>query len=227
MKKYLSHKIAFLVIFTLSLVTVFYIFLNRFSFPDANWKLGKDNKIELSSEKSITQKFIASRDGLSRIDFLFSQSDKKKIGGKIKMQIAESNCASILREGFLKVVDLNSENASEFIFSKIDDSKNKEFCLLLIFVSEKESKQKPQIFVVNNELSENKGLFDANAEELKNQSLAMRPAYQNESFWKNAEELNQRISQYKPFFLKHYYLCVAFLIFIFLIISTVFILIII
>jgi len=37
-------------------------------------------------------------------------------------------------------------------------------------------------------------------------SLAMRPAYLNHYFWQDIQELNQRISQYKPWFLKHYFL---------------------
>jgi len=54
-------------------------------------------------------------------------------------------------------------------------------------------------------MEQNKFL-SVNGEEKKNQSLAMRPAYRNENIFQDFIELNQRISQYKPFFLKHYFL---------------------
>ena len=40
----------------------------------------------------------------------------------------------------------------------------------------------------------------------KGKTLVMKPAYGSDSFWKNMETLNDRISQYKPWFLKHFYL---------------------
>lgn len=202
-----SKKITFLIILLALLFIVSFKLFRIWSFPDQNWAIERENKIILDSEKPIIQKFKASRNNLSKIEMLFSQSDKKKIGGKIKMQLAEEKCENILAEDFLKVASINSEFTYDFAFSKIKESENKTFCLMLLFVPEKESKKSPQVFISNSTNSEEQiFLTNTTGEELKNQSLSMRPAYKNDHIWQDMTELNKRISQYKPWFLKHYYL---------------------
>lgn len=211
-------KIIFLLFLFGLLSLIFFNFFKIFSFPDQNWIIEKENKISLDSGRPIIQKFKAARNNLSKIELLFSQSDKKKIGGKIKIQIAEETCSDILREDFVKVSSISSENTYNFLFSKIHDSKDKTFCLLLNFVPGEESKKTPQVFITDKMVSKNQiSLITSSGEELKNQSLAMRPAYKNDNVWQDITELNKRISQYKPWFLKHYYL--GFIAFSFIILS--------
>lgn len=205
--KYSLKKIIFLILPAVFLFLIFLNFSKIWSFPDQNWRIEKENKISLDSEKPIMQKFKASHDNLTRIEILFSQSDKKKIGGQIRIQLTKEDCMGILAENFLKVASINSEFTYDFIFPKIKNSKDKAFCLLLSFVSEKETKKTPQVFITNSTIPEDQiSLIATTEEELKNQSLSMRPAYKNDTIWQDATELNKRISQYKPWFLKHYFL---------------------
>jgi hypothetical protein len=55
--------------------------------------------------------------------------------------------------------------------------------------------------------------------------LSMRPAYENDNWKQDISELSQRISQYKPWFLKHFYLDAIAILFIVLSVGLVTILI--
>lgn len=192
-------------------ILIFFNFEKTLSFPDQNWKLEKDEKIKIRNE--IIQKFQTDKDGLSKIKILFSDSDTKP-GGKFDFKLYEENCQKIIRETTLEITSLSSKNTTNFIFPQIKNSKNKIFCLKLSYTQKKGGK-KSNVFINENTMEQNKFL-SVNGEERKNQSLSMRPAYKNENIFQDFIELNQRISQYKPFFLKHYFLFFIILGFIFL-----------
>ncbi len=213
--KNFSHKHLFLIILLLAVFFVFFRLVKLWSFPDTNWKLAKGEKIDLEVAKSLNQKFIASRDNLSRIDILFSGSGIKP-GGIIDLQLSDETCRQVLRKDSLKVSSLDAENSYPFRFAKIAAAENKIFCLSLTYAPRLENGKKAKIFLLENSPAGSE-LFSVAGEKLANQALAIRPAYQNENLWGNIREMNQRISQYKPWFLKSTFL--NFIVFSFLIFS--------
>lgn len=192
------------------LFLVIYNFQKSLSFPDTNWTLLQDGKIEINPGKPVIQKFKASRNSLAKIRIFFTKSYNKD-GGEIGLKLADETCQNILR---VKSFDRNSLAGGyyDFKFSKINDSKDKAFCLSIDFDPQKEKFKKFSAIVSNNAPPESQ-LLTATGEELKNQSLSMRPAYKNKNIFGDISELNQRISQYKPWFLKHFFLYAVSLLF--------------
>ena len=211
-----KNKIILSIIFCGLLILIFFRLEKTLSFPDQNWTLEKGEKIKISFE--VVQKFETTRDGLTRVKILFGSSDTKP-GGTFNFKLYEENCQNIIRETNLDIVSLDSGNTVDFVFPKINDSKNKIFCLKLNY-TQKEGGKKAQIFVINNTMPEKKYL-SINGEEKTGQAISMRPAYKNKYFWQDLSELNQRMSQYKPWFLKHYYLWFISLGFVILSISLI------
>ncbi|MFZ2193529.1 MAG: hypothetical protein WAV31_04775 [Candidatus Moraniibacteriota bacterium] len=195
------NKLILIIFFFLLLLVIFFRLNKALSFPDQAWKLEKGEKIKMSSE--VIQKFEADRDGLTRVKILFGSSDVKP-GGIFNFKLYDENCQDILREVELEITSLDSGNTVDFIFPKVKDSKNKTFYLRLKYV-QKEGGKKANIFVIENLMPQNKFL-SVNNEEFHGKSLAMRPAYRSSNLLKDFSELNQRMSQYKPWFLKHYFL---------------------
>ena len=185
------------------LFAIFFRLEKTLSFPDQNWPLIEGERIKITSE--IIQKFEADRNGLTRIKILFGNSDVSP-GGTFNFKIYDENCQDIIREKNLEITSLGSGNTVDFVFPKISDSKNKIFCLKLSYAQKKGGK-KANVFINENRMAQNK-FFSINGEEKTGQSLSMRPAYRNENLWQDSVELNQRMSQYKPFFLKHYFLSI-------------------
>jgi hypothetical protein len=192
---------------------VFYKLSGLWSFSDPNWPLGKDEKVKIKNGTQIVQKFTADRNGLARIEVLFGSSNLDQ-GATLTMKIYDETCSGLIRESSFFSPSIGSDNTEDFVFSKIPDSKNKTFCLNLSFSPVINSKS-TTVFAVSNSMSQNKSLM-IDGQNFSGQSLSMRPAYKNNNLWGDLTELNQRISQYKPWFLKHYYLAAVALSFIIL-----------
>jgi hypothetical protein len=209
-------KIIFLFTTAVLLSVILFQFLGDWSFPDTRWPIEKGEKVKISSDKSVVQKFVAGRDGLARIKVLFGNSDIGK-GGKLEMKIYDETCSKLLRNSTLAVTSLDSGDTKDFKFPRIPDSQGKIFCLDLRYNGAKSA----SVFLVNDPAPESKFL-SVDGQELPNQALAMRPAYQNASWQQNILELDQRISQYKPWFLKgSYLLAIVFFFLIFAIFAVI------
>jgi hypothetical protein len=123
---------------------------------------------------------------------------KKK--GELRLRVLDHDCQKILREKNIIIKSLGS-GTIPFYFEKIAGSKDKMYCISLDFTGENNIQLR-----LSEDLHPDSVSLYQNANEIKNQSLSMRPAYQNKNRWQDIQELNQRISQYKPWFLKHYFL---------------------
>lgn len=210
-------------IILIAIIGIFAAFLGRFvfrlSFPEINI-VRKDEKIKLYPYSPLSQKFTASRNNLAGIKFMMGEYELKN-KEKIKLQLADETCEKTIKENYLNASEFNSDNYYVFDFSKIEDSRDKAYCFILTFEPENENTTKiPRLAVSQNSEFPFISLAELNSERAyPGKSLAMKPAYKNESFWKDLEELDQRISQYKPWFLKRYYL--ASIIIAFIILSLV------
>ena len=172
-------------------IAVFWRFESLLYFPDSSILLQKGNTVKLNPESTLTQKFSASKNYLAKIEVLLRGSGVKyKDGDKVTTKIADENCQTILREGEIKDSFLETQNLHEFEFEPIVDSAGKEFCFIATFLPKNEKAKSLQFFTMEEE----------------NQPYSIRPVYKNSSITQDLSELNQRISQYKPWFLKHFYL---------------------
>ncbi|MFA7209290.1 MAG: hypothetical protein WC120_03305 [Parcubacteria group bacterium] len=188
----ISSKKIFLIIVSIITLSIAWRFFDLLSFRDSNIVLQKGLTVKLRPKGSLQQKFVANRDGLTKIEVLLrSPGIKYENGDRMEMKLADANCEENLRTGYLDDSFLNTENLYEFSFDRIPDSQEKEFCLTATFANKKESAKSIQFFTMGDETG---------------QPLSIRPVYKNAHIWQDFSELNQRISQYKPWFLKHYFL---------------------
>ncbi len=202
--KYAASRKVLLGLLFVGLILIFGSLIKNFSFPDQNWSLEKGEKIGISSEKNkeVIQKFVASKNNLSRIDILFGNSKIEK-GGTLKLELFDKSCEKLLREDKIRTTKINSENFFTFTFPKIQKTANEILCIKLSFYDwNSDKKRNAQIFARDNIIPENV-FFSINQEALKGKSLSMRPAYQEDSWKENIWKLGERISQYKPWFLKN------------------------
>jgi len=121
----------------------------------------------------------------------------------------------------------NYPGYEKFKFKTIRDSKNKTYCLKFTYIPfGKEQDKKAYISSYSAEgysyINTGKSI-----EEQKNRTLKLKPAYENDSTWQNFSELSDRMSQYKPDYLKGIYLktlfTLSFIIIILLVVVIIFI----
>ncbi len=194
-----SSKTVFLASIAVLTMLVFANLQRQFGFPDTHFPMEKGEKIKLD-EAGATQTFVARRNGLSGVNVLFGGSSIKE-GGTLSFAILDEHCKTTLREERRFVRTLNAENSTDFFFSPLPDSDGKAFCFKTNFTPEKGSK-KAAVFAIPNTLPNEKLSLSINGELRPGESLALRPVYRNASLFADIVELNHRISQYKPWFLK-------------------------
>jgi len=221
MLNFLKKNIYIIIIFLLT-AFVFGKFIFSLNFPDAGYLLStdKDFVLKVAPKNSVSQKFSSARDGLTKIDFLLRNFETSS-GDQVLMKLADENCSKILAEGNIEKSFLSAGSLYEFSFPRINNSANETFCLIATF--EPKKKTKAVEFFLKNDSQDGFLINNSSAQ----QSLSMRPVYTNTYWWQNLRELDQRLSQYKPWFLKQYYLAAIAILFVALSIATIVILIII
>ena len=172
---------------------------HQWGFPDTRFPLEKGEKIKLD-EAGAAQTFLASRNGLSGINILFGGSQIKN-GGTLVFTLLDVNCQRKIFETKTFVTSLGADDAIRFPFAPIPDSKGKTLCFTAQF-EPKEGSKKAALFVIPNTLPEETLSLSLNGTVRPNESLSFRPLYQNKTLIADLVELDQRISQYKPWFLK-------------------------
>lgn len=181
---------------------VFGKFFSILYFPDSEVVLGKgDPVISINPGIPLIQKFVAKRNNLGKIELIL-RTPGPKDEDVIKAEIADETCSNILRQGKIERSFISSGNLYEFRFDRIPDSENKTYCLKI-----EPEKKKFKFFTAES------NAYHFELREAAGRSLAMRTVYKNENISQDLSELNQRISQYKPWFLKHHYLSAIVILF--------------
>jgi len=196
----ISSKKLLLLFAAIMFVAVFWKFFSLLSFPDSSIILQKGKVVKIRPEATLVQKFSASKNYLAKIEVLLRGSGVKYADGdKVAAKIADENCRTVLREGELRDSFLETQNLQEFEFKPIADSAGKDFCFIATFLPKNSNAKSLQFFTMGDE---------------ENQPYSIRPVYKNSNIAQDLNELSQRISQYKPWFLKHYFLNIIVLTFI-------------
>lgn len=175
----------------------------KWGFPAAHFPIEKGEKVKIS-ESGVEQTFLASRNHLSGISVLFGGSNIKN-GGILSFALFDKQCKTILREKSAFLTTLDSDNTTDFFFKPIPISAGEVFCFRIDFTP-KEGSKKASVFKIPNTLPSEKLSFSINGESIPGESASFRPIYRNENFFSDLIELNHRISQYKPWFLKDAFL---------------------
>ncbi|HRY82223.1 MAG TPA: hypothetical protein P5232_00745 [Candidatus Moranbacteria bacterium] len=200
-----SGKLLLLIALAVFLFFIFVRFEKELIFFEDS--LEKNSDIKISPQQPFSSKFISTRSNLAEIEILLGGGKKLGNPKAVKFKLAQENCTEIEREGSAEFSYLGRKDLYRLKFSKIADSKGKKYCLILEYKPQETNAKNLQVYTLNDQLT-------------------MRPGYKNTSILENFYELNQRISQYKPWFFKHYYLWAIFISFIILSIFLVVILII-
>lgn len=197
------------------LLAIFGRFISLISFPESGGYLEKEEWVKLAPEESFRQSIISSQNNLAKAEFII-RSPGIKPPDKVKVKLADESCSAVIREGYLEPSFLDSKNLYVFWFAPIPDSVNKNYCLTAAFKPTNSNAKSIRFFG-----KVDPGKFFENIttkEKYEDRSLSIRLAYKG-NFLENIDELNKRISQYKPWFLKHYFL--YFIAFGFLILSII------
>ena len=188
-----------LAILVLFLIGIFWRFSTLIYFPAAGGFLEKDEITKLHPAETLQQVFTVPASNLTRIEIIL-RSPGIAPDDQVEVKLMDGACKKTLAQGNLADSFLSSNNLYDFSFPRIDSSAHQTYCLALTFQPQKSTAKSLQFFYRPETGASFKNL--STGEILNDQSLSFRLVYKNPSFYQNMRELNQRISQYKPAFLK-------------------------
>ena len=199
-------------VFLLFLLFVFFEFLANLSFPNAILSSPKTGTTNLYPYTPVTQVFSATKNNLSQIN-IGVKNIPKNIRHKILIQLADESCNNIIAEKEFSVFSVFS-SPRKFKFPSIADSDGKRYCLKITYLGEKLGKgELPYVEISEKPADPNSSYTNpGKGGEFKGRTLKIEPAYSG-TLSENLTQLNQRMSQYKPWFLKGNYLVAIFALF--------------
>lgn len=208
----MSFSRLFLIALFLCLASIGFTFGRIVAFPDsASWPLDKGERVTLLPGDRLTQTFTGTRDGLRQIEILFG---KFTLEGRdrLTLLLLDSSCSSPMASKTLSRRSFDSEHTFTFIFDQREASRDKEYCLGLSYETDRAiAKDKaPRLFTDLSAKGDPFVIAKSEMQESGNAPIAIRPGYRDQSFLSTMSELIDRISQYKPFFLKDGYLATLF-----------------
>lgn len=183
------------------------------SFPDSSYNfLGKDKRVELEPGKSVTQTFEARRDGLDGINIVINHLDTLGLRDSVKFELAEENCEDILATESISAFTPPHFIYYHFRFDRIPDSADHSYCLKVTYHATERKKNRSYLSANEGTPFADTGYFDDGKNRFyEGRSLQMRPSYSHISFRDNFLELEARLSQYKPVFIKGWVLALGFI----------------
>ncbi|TXH00608.1 MAG: hypothetical protein E6R05_06805 [Candidatus Moraniibacteriota bacterium] len=204
-KSFHSTNVLF-TIFTLGIVAILWTFFSQFGLGESGYNfLGKTKKIALSPAKPVTQIFTAHEDNLNQIRFVLGNADIWPTD-QLSFELLDQDCQQTLRSATFRHKPLQQGTYTVFSFDPITDSKNQRYCFQAIFTSPSNRKgEKPYLSATqaSSPLFADRILTDTNKNKVyPAQTIFLRPAYTQGSVLKNLAALENRLSQYKPLWIK-------------------------
>ena len=215
----MNSKNILLALLGISVLLIFFRFSTLIAFPESR-TLDKGEIQKIYPGQTFSQKFIANRDNLDELQILI-RTPGPKDGDIMTAKLADETCANIQAEGNLEKPFLNTDNVYLFKFPRIADSKDKKYCLLLSYRSGSDSTKYLRFFTIPEEDKSMLLMNTATNSPLNGEALSMRTVYRNATLWQDLNELNDRISQYKPWFLKDFFIGTIAILFVLLSIAMI------
>lgn len=186
-------------------VSVF-AFLNQLHFPDSSRNfLGDTKRAELSTNGPITQVFQAKENGLEGLQVFMGDTDLG-FGERIDFALLDASCRTIIRQASRNMFSLPAIRDIRFVFPPLLSSANTAYCLSIEYhPGFMKKKERPYIRVAEDEQSESLSYTDHGKEKTyAGRTLEIRPLYAPDtgSLSARIKELENRLSQYKPAFIK-------------------------
>lgn len=203
-KKFITERSLLTALFVGGLLWIFGAFFINLSFPDTSYSfLGATKKAKLDSGKPVTQVFTAKADHLNQIKIIVDDIDLR-LREKIVFELADAFCETTLARDTMTLFTPKPHIYYHFNFPAIPDSAGQTYCFRVAYFSPFEGDyDRPYLGASEGEQFAGWSYFnEGNNRIYEDRTLQMRPAYGSGSLLNDLEQLNNRLSQYKPEFLK-------------------------
>lgn len=201
-KKLGDERIWLTVIFCGGLVWIFGSFFTDLSFPESDYDFpGATSKAKLDPGKPITQIFEAKENNLNQVKIIIGNADLRPTE-KIVLELTDALCETTIANATRTFLSPEPHVYSRLNFPAIPDSAGKKYCFKITYFSDQD-KDRPFVGASEGEQFIGQSYYnEGNGRIYENRTLQMRPAYGTSNTLSDLSALIDRMSQYKPGFLK-------------------------
>lgn len=162
---------------------------------------GKKDRERLGNQKPLAQIFEAKENGLSEVKYHLGNLHLWP-GEELRFELRDAECQNVLAQASAKPLLFVSPIYTQFGFDRIPDSQGQTYCAVILYETPYTRKSADQPFLHTSEmLGTSYTLLDKNKTK-ENQTLQFRPSYSAGSLTQNLWHLTERMSQYKPGYIK-------------------------
>ncbi len=202
-------------LFVGGLLWIFVTFFSYLSFPDSSYNfIGTTNKVKLDPGAPVTQTFTATENNLNQIKVVFGNATITK-KETVVFELADAACTHPLAQNTHRPYDSSPFIYYRLSFPAIPDSLGQTYCLVVTYFSPYDrGSDRPSLGASAGEQFTGLSYTNTgNGRTYENRTLQMRPSYGSGSLYGDLGRLNDRLSQYKPGFLKGPFLTGIFALF--------------
>ncbi len=191
--------------FLIGLAVIFGTFFADFGLGESGYNfIGKTKKITLSPGEPVTQTFTAHDNGLYQLRIVLGNTDLQQ-DESIALRLLDGACRETIATDFRR--ESRKQGAyTVFSFPVLSDSRDKQYCFSATYDSPENRKgDKPYLSAIDEPdiAFADRTLTDSGkGRTYPSQSLFLRPAYTQGNTLDDIWELENRLSQYKPAFVK-------------------------
>lgn len=203
-------------LFLLGIVGIFSTFLVSFGLGESSYNfLGKTKKVTLSPGAPVTQTFTAHENNLFQVRFVLGNVDMKH-NDHLEFRLMDEACRDTIETKQWNSRPTEQGTYTIFTFSPVINSRDRTYCFSATYYSDENRKgEKPYLSAtdISDPLFSDRTLTDTNKNKVyPSQTLFLRPAYTSGSLSGDLSHLVDRLSQYKPEFLKGSTIIILFMI---------------
>ncbi len=188
--------------FIIGLGSIILGFVSQLHFPDSDYNfIGKKDRARLTIDKPLAQVFTAEENGLSLV--------KVSIGGidlwpseALTFELRDESCTTILATDSWTPLELKPTNYTRFTFNRIADSAGKKYCVYIVYTSPYDRKSSDAPYINTSEFPGRSYTLVTKNKVYENETLQLRPAYTSGNWTSDIWRLTERMSQYKPEYIK-------------------------
>ena len=211
--KIYQTKILF-ALFLLGIVGIFWTFLASFGLGESGYNfLGKTKKVTLSPGAPVTQTFTAHENNLSQVRFVMGNVVLQN-NDFLEFRLLDEACSDTIAVKKFGTKPNEQGTYTIFAFTPVVNSKERTYCFSATYFSDEDRKgEKPYLSAtdVSDPVFSDRTLTDTNKNKVyPSQTLFLRPAYTSGSLSGDLSSLVNRLSQYKPEFLKGWSIVILF-----------------
>lgn len=208
MQKKLTNKINawLLIIFLFGFFLILSIFWRRANFSSDYRLFETSGKIILQPNEALSQIFKSKEDNLSQIKLILRDEDMP-LGEKLTLTVRDEKCEKIIRSAQVDWPLHAPKQYNYFTFSPIPYSKDKTYCLHLLFEAPKKRKGMPYVLTMEATGNAKDQILEwkknGTKKEYNEETFIFHPGYKQKTA-QMFSELSRRIRAYKASYFQGY-----------------------